>query len=362
MKVLHVINNLNTGGAEKLLLESIPLYQTQCSKVDVLLLNGTNTALKEQLEKKMTGVVYSFGNSNIYNPFLIFKLIPFIKRYEIVHGHLFPVLYWIAFAKLLSRATTALVYTEHSTTNSRRNKNLFKVLDRLTYSVCDKIVCISQKTEENLLKYIGEKYKEKTVIIHNGINLDTVTKAKPSSDLTEGEIKIIMVARFQKAKDQNTVIKSLLYLDKGVHAYFVGDGILIDGNKSLAQQLNLRDRVHFLGNRDDVPSLLKAATIIVLSSRWEGLSLSSIEGMAAGKPFIASDVDGLREIVTGAGLLFKQGDEKELADKIRLLAADSCLYNSVANKCAERAKRYDITEMIDQYVKIYSDLRKKTVI
>jgi glycosyltransferase involved in cell wall biosynthesis len=359
MKILHVINNLHTGGAEKLLLESIPLYRTRCSKVDILLLNGTNTALKEQLEKKLTGGVYSLGNSNIYNPFLIFKLIPFIRRYDIVHGHLFPVLYWVAFAKLLSRATTALIYTEHSTTNSRRNKTLFKVLDRLAYSMYDKIVCISRKTEENLLKYIGERYKEKTVIIHNGINLNTVAKAEPSSDLNEGNLKIIMVARFQKAKDQNTVIKSLLYLDEGIHVYFVGDGSLIDESKSLTQQLNLTDRVHFLGNRNNVPSLLKAATIIVLSSHWEGLSLSSIEGMAAGKPFVASDVDGLREIVTGAGLLFSHEDEKELADKIRLLTTDSCLYNSVANKCEERSKQYDIAKMIDQYVKVYSELKKK---
>ena len=58
-------------------------------------------------------------------------------------------------------------------------------------------------------------------------------------------------------------------------------------------ELNVSDRVHFLGVRTDVPTLLKAADIVVMSSHFEGLSLSNIEGMAAGKPFVASDVDGI---------------------------------------------------------------------
>jgi glycosyltransferase involved in cell wall biosynthesis len=355
MKILHVINNLNTGGAEKLLFESIPLYQTRCSKVDILLLNGTNTALKKQLEKEMTGKIYSLGNSNIYNPRLIFKLTDFMKQYDLIHGHLFPVLYWIAFAKLLSRATTALVYTEHSTTNSRRNI-LFKFADRFSYSMYDKIICISRETEENLIKYIGKTYKEKVITVPNGVDLRVINNAPPSSDLSEGEVKIMMVARFHKAKDQNTVIKSLLYLDKNVHAYFVGEGDLTDESKSLAQRLNLIDRVHFLGNRNDVPSLLKSASVVVLSSHWEGFGLAVVEGMAAGKPVVVSDIPGLREIVSDAGLLFKPRDEKDLAAKIEALTSDRRFYDSVANKCAEKSKQYDITEMIDRYVKIYSEL------
>ncbi|MDR2026111.1 MAG: glycosyltransferase [Prevotellaceae bacterium] len=361
MEILHVINNLNTGGAEKLLVESVPFYQRKGLKVDVLLLNGIDTALKQQLEKETAGRIFSTGNSNIYNPFLIFKLIPFIKRYDIVHGHLFPVLYWLAFAKLLGRAGAALVYTEHSTTNSRRNKSAFRFLDRRAYSVCDKIVCISRKTEENLAQYIGEKYREKFLTVRNGVNLSAVANAQASPDLCEGDVKIVMVARFHRAKDQNTVIKSLLYLDKNVHAYFVGDGSLISESKSLTQRLNLTDRVHFLGNRNDVPSLLKAASVVVLSSNWEGFGLSSVEGMAAGKPLVASDIDGLRETVTGAGLLFKRGDAKELADKIRSLTADPDFYSCVAAKCLEKSGQYDIAVMTDRYAEVYSDLLKTRI-
>ena len=66
--------------------------------------------------------------------------------------------------------------------------------------------------------------------------------------------------------------------------------------KQLALSLGVSDRVRFLGLRTDIPNVLTAADFIVMSSHWEGLSLSNVEGMSAHKPFIASDVNGLREV------------------------------------------------------------------
>ena len=102
MKILHLINNLNTGGAEKLLLETLPLYNQKGIKVDLLLLDGKDYPFLKELNNQNCCTIYNLGKASAYNPFLIFKIIPYLKRYDLIHAHLFPTLYWLAFAKLIS--------------------------------------------------------------------------------------------------------------------------------------------------------------------------------------------------------------------------------------------------------------------
>ncbi len=87
MKVLHVITSLETGGAEKLMVDLIPRFINIGIKCDLLTFNGKNTPFKMAIEK--AGVkVYDFGeNARVYSPMNIFRMIPFLKRYDIVHTH-----------------------------------------------------------------------------------------------------------------------------------------------------------------------------------------------------------------------------------------------------------------------------------
>jgi glycosyltransferase involved in cell wall biosynthesis len=78
--------------------------------------------------------------------------------------------------------------------------------------------------------------------------------------------------------------------------------------------------------------------------------------MACGRPFVASDVDGLHDIVNGAGLLFPEGDDKELANQIQYLCEHSDEYNKVALRCQERARQYDISIMAKEYLGLYKEL------
>src|SRR5690554_5836630 len=102
MKILQIINSLSTGGAEKLIIDSVPLYQKQGLTVDVLLLNNTETQFKSHLKETSKGKIDGLTIGSIYNPFLIFKIIPYLKKYDIIHLHLFPTLYWVVLAKLIS--------------------------------------------------------------------------------------------------------------------------------------------------------------------------------------------------------------------------------------------------------------------
>ena len=107
--------------------------------------------------------------------------------------------------------------------------------------------------------------------------------------------------------------------------------------------------------RTDIPQLLHTADVIIMSSHYEGLSLSSIEGMACGNPFIATDVDGLHEIVYGYGILVPHHDNKKLAEEIQKLSTDVSSRKKVISLCQQRAKQFDIKLMTTSYNKLYNN-------
>ena len=361
MKILHIINSLATGGAEKLIVETLPLYRDKGIEADVLLLNGTQYPLYKELESRGCCRIYSLGKGSVYSPRHIGKLIPYLKKYDLIHVHLFPAQYFAVAAKRLSFSKKPLVFTEHNTTNRRIENKWFKKPEKIIYSGYEKTIAITTDIKK-ILQQHAQLPAEKITVIENGINLtaqrDAVAmhKAAIHPKILEGDFVLIMVAGFREQKDQPTLIKALQHLPAHVKLLLVGDGIQRAECESLVNQLNLQNRVFFLGLRSDVPSLLKSADAVVLSSKYEGLSLSSIEGMASGKPFIASDVPGLSEVVDGAGILFPQGDDQQLANEIRRLMTDKEHYRIISEKGLVRAARYDINIMVDQHIQLYEML------
>lgn len=356
MKVLQVINSLSIGGAEKLVANSLPLLQKNQLSIDLLTLSNKRTDLYKVLKKKFEGNIVGLTSSSIYNPLLIFKIIPYLRKYDLVQVHLFPALYWVVLAKTFSFSKIKVVYTEHSTYNRRRSNFFFKILDKLIYNRVDVVVAISDLVKENLLNHVESKMFE-VETINNGIDIEAIFKSKPysKSDFFEiNDFLLIQVSSFRYPKDQNTLIRSLKYLPENVKLLLVGQGNLMKESISLVKHLQLTSRVVFLGNRNDVPRLLHTADIVVLSSVYEGLSLSSIEAMAAAKPFIATDAPGLTEVVSGYGVLFEIGNEKELAQKIQLLYYNKEEYLKVAKKCYCRSKDFDIQIMIKKYLNLYN--------
>ncbi len=361
MKILQVINSLATGGAEKLLLETLPLYRKKGIEMDILVLNGTDTSFMKQLKALNCCAVYSLGIASVYNPLLIFKIIPYLRKYDIVHVHLFPAQYWVVFAKIISFPKVQLIFTEHSSSNRRLKNILFRFIDKYIYKFYSIIICITQDIQKILKEHTG-LYAKKLPIIENGINLSiirqsiAIEKIKINSSLDSTNKIIIQVASFNEPKDQDTLIRSMVYLPNSIKLLLIGEGALKKKCQDLVATLNLKERVFFLGLRMDVPKLLKTADVVVLSSKYEGLSLSSIEGMASGNPFIASDVPGLSEVVKGAGILFPIGNAKQLAKEISKLLDSPKHYQFVANACQKRAAKYDIHKMVDQHINIYKSM------
>lgn len=365
MKILHIINNLGSGGAEKLIEDLLPLMNNKEGiNVDLLLLTDKNNVFDKKLNKN--GIqIKIVPTKKIYNPLNIYYIRKYIKKgqYDVVHVHLFPSFYWVSFAsKLIFKNKPKFVFTEHNTHNKRRETGYLRIIEKFVYSSYDKIISISQQTQINLIKWLKSKNNGRFLVIENGIDLKKFKEAKPylkheiNSKFDEDTILICMVGRFFEQKDQPTLIKAMKHTPANVHLLLVGEGPLKVKNEELVKQVNLEERVHFLGFRDDVPRILKTVDIVVLSSKWEGFGLAAVEGMAAGKPVVASDVPGLREIVTGFGLIFEVGNSEELANKINKLINDPIKYNEIAKKCKLRANSYSIEKMVDEYIEQYKIL------
>ncbi len=362
MRILHIDNSLGTGGAEKLLLDTIPLYKKAGIEVDLLLLWDNDLPFVNELKKLNCCNIYILKNSNnpkdVYNPFFIFKLKKYLKNYDIVHVHVFPSQYYAVFANLLNKKKTKLILTEHNTVNGRIGNKFLKPLERFIYNKYEKVICITKEIENIYRNYLNIDHK--LITINNGVDVEKISRSlenkKTDFGYSENDKLLIMVARFNKQKDQDTVIKSLKYLPESYKLLLAGDGERKKELEKLVRESGLSKRVCFLGVRQDIYSLYKMCDIAILSSHWEGFGLAAVEAMASGVPIIASNVDGLAKVVENAGFLFEAGNSKQLAEIISYLTDNDELYQMVAEKCLIRAKEYDIKIMLHKYLNLYESI------
>ena len=358
MKILHVITSLYTGGAEHLMVDLLPLLTDNGkNQVDLLLINGVETSFKKLIQQKGIKVFSLSTTNDVYNPRNILRMRKYLRDYDIIHTHNTACQLYVPIARLLAGSSAILVSTEHSSSNRRRTRKWLKPIDAWMYSQYKAIICIADRTRNNLEAYIGKKPSIYT--INNGVDIRRFVRS--IKDIRgQNKFVITMVAGIRVEKDHETLLKSLTHLPDCYRLQIVGGGPKenCEQVKSICHNLGLDNRVDFMGVRQDIPEILENSDIIVLSSHWEGLSLSSIEGMASGRPFIASNVDGLRETVGGAGILFPHGDDYDLAIQIQHLCENPDEYQTVAQKCQDRARQYDISLMATNYLKLYNELLK----
>lgn len=373
MRILHIITSLRTGGAERLVAELAQRHQADGDEVEVLLFDGTRTPLVEELEKNGIPVhAVGKGFAAMSNPLLLPALARFLRKlpFDFVHTHNTSCQILTAMVPALTRVTT-----EHGTINRRRNWRWFKPIDRWMYGRYRKIVCVGEETRRTLSAWLNRpELDRKMTVIPNGIDLQRIVNASPAEELCAGpstgsgtgkatssgtgSYKILMVSAFRPEKDQQTLIRAFQHLPDNYHLFLAGGAETPENQKILddCKTLAISPRVHFLGVRPDVPNLLAAADAVVLSSKHEGMSLSVLEGMASGKPMIASDVEGMRDLVGNAGLLFPLGDAETLATLIRDVCENPEKAKEIGRKCRERAMQYDIAETAKRYHALYEEV------
>ncbi|MEY8686202.1 glycosyltransferase [Bacteroides sp. AN502(2024)] len=367
MKILHFITSLRTGGAEQLMSDLLPRLRDAGNAVKLLLMDGTHTPIYEQIEQ-MGIPIHSLGNgeSAMHNPLLLLRLRRYLKAnaFEVLHAHNTPCQLLLALASDCC-PTAKFVTTEHNTTNRRRTWRWYRPVDQWMYHHYSCIICVSTKAEETLRTSLSNNFPaDRICTVPNGVDTERFAHALPNSELDEryaGKHLVLMAAAFRKQKDQPTLIRAMRWLPADYQLLLAGEGECLTACKELAKQTGVDDRTTFLGLRSDVPSLLKTAEVVVMSSHYEGLPLFAIEAMASGAPFVATDVDGLHEIASGAAIVFPHEDDRCLAEQIEKLCEDETSAREVAARCRERAGLYGIERMVKGYLQVYESLFKDSL-
>lgn len=177
--------------------------------------------------------------------------------------------------------------------------------------------------------------------------------------LLPNEAAVFCVAELITRKNQIQLIKAvqqLAELKKGVRCFLVGNGTEEQVLRNYVEKHGLNKHVHFLGFRRDIPELLAASDIVALVSKHEGLTKALMEGMAAGKPIITSDVRGNRELVIDGetGFLVPLNDVNATVKAILKLVNDSELRNKMGYRNLQLAEQFDYKVILSEMKKIYN--------
>lgn len=355
MKRLAIVNhNLGSGGAEKLIYDMAIELQKREIDFSVILLTSVNCIYGKRLLEKGIDVIYLSDKWDIYSPKNIFRLIRVLKNYDVIHTHIYSAQLWTALASLYLDKKKIYITTEHSNSNNRRGRVLFKLIDKMMYSRYSNIVCITSKVRDSLVEWIGNN--DKFRVIENGIDIDSILSFKERTrkelGFKEDDILLCQIARLNIVKNHETSFKALKELPQKYKLILLGEGERKDKLLRLAGQLGISDRVYFLGYRDDVYGVLKAMDISLLTSQYEGLPISCLESMLL-VPFIGSRVPGIKEVVVGYGELFELNNHLELKDLILKVVEDRELYEKLKRECNKRAMEYSIKKCVDKYIEVY---------
>ncbi len=202
---------------------------------------------------------------------------------------------------------------------------------------------------------------DRLVTIHNAMpDVAETVRARPGSS----PVRLVMVARFSRWKDQPTLLHALSGLkDLDWRLTLVGDGPLRGQVEELAQSLGLGSRVSFLGFRRDVAEQLARAQLFLLISKWEGFPRSILEAMRAGLPVIASDVGGVQEAVVHGetGFVISPGDVDHLRDCLHSLIIRSDLrVNFGASGRARYEDRFTFDRLVERTTQVYESVLGRT--
>jgi glycosyltransferase involved in cell wall biosynthesis len=218
----------------------------------------------------------------------------------------------------------------------------------------DRIITVSQTDYDLAIRHNVASAKRMTVV-WNGIE-DTVFRAQPGVD---DEVRIVMVARFAPQKDHDTLIRALKGLEGRWRVLLIGDGALRGEHERLARDLGIADRVEFLGSRRDVPEILSKAHVFVLTTNWEGLPISILEGMRAGLPVVASNVGGIAELVQDGqnGFLVPRFDAQSVRMALQRLVSDRALRERFGRASRTRYEAdFTAQRMFDQMRSVYASV------
>ena len=353
MRILQVINSLTLAGAERLVVDLVPCLEQRGVEVSLLLLQILNSPFEHQLRERGVRLL-RVADGGVYSPAHAFQVARAMEEHDLVHVHLFPAQLWAVLAAQVQGGRVPLLTTEHGAKNERR-KPWLHPFDAWLYRRYASIACNSEATASALRQWVPG-VAERLTVIPNGVDLGRFS-ARPTAGTNKQPV-ITFVARMESQKDHATALRALAQVP-GAVLQLVGDGPLEPELRRLAEDLGIATRVRFLGQRDDVPELLRASDIYLHSSPSEGFGLAVLEAMAAGLPIVASRDAALTALVGDAGELVPPGDAAAMASALCRLVESPAERARLAALAGERARRFSIEATADAYIAEYQRILGK---
>ena len=324
LTVIHLVEDMKTGGAERVIADIAEGLDSERYDVRVwCVTRGGNTA--DELAEK--GVeVKILGISSYHNPFNVLRLKRLLREAgpDIVHTHGY-------FASVIGRISAqkaevpVILAHVHSTYWDYKKRHI--LMERKLSRFTRKLICCS-KAVENFVRDVEKIGNAKTVVIYNGVDEARFYPRKDTPSirselgLDEKALVVGTISSLAPHKGHEYLVRAAsLVKEKFPSAKFliVGDGPLRTDLENLANNLKIHTNILFTGARKDIPKILSVMDVFVLpSSLREGLGIAIIEAMAAEKPVVATDIGGIPEAVQRGetGFLVPPGNPRALAKAI----------------------------------------------
>lgn len=366
--VVHIAEGAIWAGAEvQLFYLATGLQRTGSVDIEVILLNH---GILEQSLRDQAIQVTVFDESRLGAITIFLKLFFYLlrKRPSIIHAHKQK-------DSILASAATCLlpwticVRTIHGAHESRirawqLHKQFFRFADLICLRYLQKrIVSVSAELTQSFAAFIPDR---KIVTIENAVDSEAITQRSQFSEILPGPadcVRVAIIGRFVPIKRIDVFLHAAHELiqsgDRRAHFYILGDGPLFTNICALAAELRLTNDVHFLGFRDNVPSLLAKMDLVLMTSDHEGTPMLLLEALTLQVPVIAHAVGGIPDILDhgNCGTLIPQNHPRDFANAIRTFINEPLPFREKAKRGYEYVrKRYSATRMAEDYIKLYGRL------
>lgn len=359
MRVLHVIEAMHLGGAESVIVEHVRHAGPDVESM-VCALNRGGPAL--EAAERYGARTFMLGKLG-RRAAALGRLAALMReeRVDVVNGHNPTGALYAALAAAWAGVPVVL-RTEHSVHYAGRHSTVYPLLELVTTPMTRRVVCVCEAVRESHVRRLRWAAK-RFVTVANGISPapDTRPRAAMRSSLGLGDAQpvVLTVGSLTRQKAQHVLLEAFARVSRRLPdacLLMAGDGPLRGALEVEAKRLGLGNRLRLLGARIDAADLIAAADVFVLSSRREGLSITLLEAMRAGRPVVATRAGGNAEAVADGctGLLVEPGDAAALAEALHALLSDRARADGMgAAGRARWAERYTADRMVRETEALY---------
>jgi len=359
IKILYVITSLGLGGAEKLLFSYLKNLDKKKYSLYVCCFREKPDDLLEEMSEYAK--IINLKIKNRFNPVIIFYILKLIREIkpDIIHTHLFQARFYATVAHLVYNRSILITH-KHNKVNLKKH-NIFILLEMISIFFNKKVIAISESVKNSLIRYEFVQSK-KIFVVHNGIDYQKFYKTANAKFFSNKNPLIIgTVCRLEKQKGIRYLLlamNSILAKFPNVQLEIVGDGSLLEKLEELSENLGISNSVKFFGKFADVIPFYKRMDIFILPSIYEGFGIVLLEAMAAGVPVIATNVDGITEVVIDgeSGILIPPKNPEVIADAVFKIIENPHLAKSLVNEAFKRSEMFDIKEHVMKIDNFYRNL------